>query len=138
MRLVTRKRSAGSVLIVCVVVLATLAVCVAASLQYTETINREVQRTNAMQRAVEIGDGATEMAFASWREICRQNSTTALPTSSFTTIPLPSAANLPDVTSFTASTGANQSSPATPYTIANYTVKAVDPQMNALGNGTTP
>ena len=124
-------------LIVAVLVMATLAVCVALALEYTNTLGRDVKRSNTRQRAMEIGNGAIEMAYAGWRDVCRGSMNSSLATSAFNSIPMPVAANFPGVTPFTANRGANPNPPATQYTIANFAVKAVDPQMNNLADNNT-
>lgn len=133
----------GSTIVIVVVVLATLVVFVGAALSYTQTLGRQVSRTNAMQQAQEIGDGAIELAFSSWREICRENSNQSLPTSSFQSIALPTQANFPGIPNFTAS-AAPSLSPAT--ILSNFRVQAVDPQIttvdgfgdSSLNNHTVP
>ncbi len=119
----------GATIIIVLVVLATLVVFVGAALSYTETLARQVERSNVMQQAQEIGDGAVELAFASWREICRESGDQALPTASFQSIPLPTQANFPGVPNFTAS-AAPSSAPAT--VLSNFRVQAVDPQITTV------
>ncbi len=117
-------------------VLATLSACVIAALNYTAVVNRAVMRSNSLRTATAVGDGAMDYAFIHWREICRQQTNTQRPTADFAAIPLPTQQLFPGITNFTASTGANPAT-GTPYTIANYKVQAVDPQMNALASNTT-
>jgi len=124
-----KKGESGSTIVIVVVVLATLVVFVGGALSYTQTLARQVERSNTMQQAQEIGDGAIEIAFSSWREICRESSGQSLPTASFQSIPLPTQANFPGVPNFTASTAPSQ----TPTTIlSNFRVQAVDPQITTV------
>jgi hypothetical protein len=130
------KKNSASTMLIVLSVLATLSACVIASLNYTSVVSRNVMRSNAQRAATEIGDGAMDYAFAHWREICRQQTNTQRPTADFASIPLPSQTLFPSVTGFTASGGANPTS-GTPYTVANFKVEAVDPQLNALASNTT-
>jgi hypothetical protein len=129
----------GSALITVLTVLIVIASCVGIAMTYTQSISRNVRRSVTFQTAQEVGDGALELAFASWREICQANANTPLPTMYFdTTIPLPTGGapgtNFPDVPDFTASRGPNPTTGA-PYTIANFRVQAVDPQISTNANG---
>jgi hypothetical protein len=45
------------------------------TLQYTNGMGRNVDRSLSFRQGVDIGDGAIEMAFSAWRAICRQNQT---------------------------------------------------------------
>src|SRR5262245_44241648 len=121
------KKNNGSAMLVILMVLATLSACVVASLNFTSVISRDVERSNSLRAAYSIGDGATDYAFAQWRETCRvPKPNIQLPTSSFTSISAPSGTTyFPDVPNYTASTGANPGS-GTPYTIANFKVQACD------------
>lgn len=130
------KNNEGSTMLIVLTALGTLSACVIASLNYTSIVSRNVMRSNAQRTATEVGDGAMEYAFAHWREICRQQTNTQRPTQAFETIPLPTQALFPAINNFTASRGANPGSGA-PYTIANYKIEAVDPQLNALASNTT-
>lgn len=112
-------------MLVILMVIATLSVCVAASLNFTTVVSRNVERSNSWRRAHDIGDGVLDYAFASWRATCRAQTNSQLPTSSFTAIPTPSASMFPGVSNFTVSSGANPSS-GSPYTVANYKVVAAD------------
>lgn len=116
-------KQSGSTVLLVLSILATISVCIGASLAYTQTINRNVQRTVALQQATEIGDGSIELAFAAWRKICRAQPNVPLPTNSFSSIPLPSSSNFPAVPNFSASRSASSTA-----TISNFTVQAVDPQ----------
>lgn len=139
------KKNAGSTMLIVLTVLGTLSACVIAALNYTAVVSRDVMRSNTLRSSYEVGDGVMEYAFAHWREICRQQTNMQLPTetfniqyptANFTGIPLPSQAIFSGVTSFTASTGDNPAS-GTPYTVANYKIVAVDPQLAALATTTT-
>lgn len=130
------KNNAGSTMLIVLSVLGTLSACVIAALNYTAVVSRGVMRSNSLRSAVEVGDGAMELAFAHWREICRQQTNTQRPTADFASIPLPTQAHFPAISGFTASTGPNPTT-GTPYTVANFKIRAVDPQLNALASDTT-
>ena len=129
-------KNTGSTMLIVLTVLGTLSACVIASLNYTAVVSRNVVRSNAQRTATEVGDGAMEYAFAHWREICRQQTNAQRPTADFATIPLPTQSLFPTITNFTANRGANPIS-GTPYTIANYKIEAVDPQLNPLASTAT-
>ncbi len=118
-------------MIVVLTALATLASLVVAAVTYTSTVSRNVLRSNTMRTATGMGDGLMEFAFAHWRETCRQQTNTQRPTIDFAGIPLPTQALFPGIPQFTATRGSNPVN-GTPYTVSNYKVQAVDPQLNAL------
>jgi hypothetical protein len=129
---------AGSAMLIVLTVLATLSSLVIASLAYTSAVSRATLRSHTMRKATGVGDGVLELAFAHWREICRQQTNTQRSTADFAAMPLPTQALFPAVANFTASTGENSAS-ATPFTVANFRIEAVDPQLNELAtNETTP
>lgn len=129
-----KKNSASTILMV-LAVIAVLSACVIGALNYTMTLSRNVQRTSALRQATELGDGALEYAYANWREICRVNPSNQYTTPDFANIPAPPASLFPGVSNYTSSTNANPTT-GTPYTIANFGVVAVDPQMNVYPNAT--
>lgn len=140
------KKNKGSSILIVLVVMGTLSACVIASLNYTAVVSRNVMRSNSLRAAFEVGDGVIDYAFAHWREICRQQANVQLttesfnvqyPTANFTGIPLPAQGLFPGVKNFTASTGSNPVS-GTSYTLANYKVVAVDPQLGAIGATISP
>lgn len=125
---------AGSALIVVLSVIATLTVTVAVSMEYTTTIRHHVQRSDALQSAITIGDGVVEHAFSYWREISRSNTDVSLHTNSFQDIPLPTQSQFPQVPDFTAQRTAPDYSQAQLPTVSNFQVIAVDPQMRPIDN----
>lgn len=141
MNLTYRKAESGNAIILVVSIMAVLVAIVAVSVEYTTTINRHVQRANALQSAIAIGDGVLESQFAYWREICRINTTQAMPTSYMQYIPAPTQAQFPKVKNFTtkAGTQANLVDEYDPnYTVSNLKVVAVDPQLQPLASASTP
>jgi len=116
--------------------LTTLSSFLVAALSFTSSVSRNTMRGNTLRTALGIGDGAMEYAFAHWREICRSQTNTPLPSSAFATIPPPAAVLFPVIFPFTATRGGNPPG-ATPYTISNFKVVAVDPQLNAAADADT-
>jgi hypothetical protein len=115
----------------------TLMVIAGLAVQYTTTINRLVQRTTTLQRAVTAADATIEQLFTNWRAICRATPSQPLPTSSFANIPLPtySQLSLPNASNFAkAGTAADLSDEFdTNYTISNVKIVAVDGTLQPLG-----
>ncbi len=125
----------GSALIVVMSVLATLLVTVAIAIEYTTAIHKNVQRTRWLNNATTVGDGAMELLFGYWREVCRGNTNVPLPTSSFAAVPLPASTQFPDVLNFSAT---RVPDPAGNFTISNYSIQAVDPELNPISSNATP
>jgi hypothetical protein len=124
---------AGTSLVVVMVILASLMAIVAVAVDYTATTNRNVQRSNTIQQATAIADGAIDFAFGYWREICRAQTNAAMPTSAFAALPTPSPGLFPNVPNFTVKSGTrfddtDEFDPTK--TISNYKIIAVDPQLN--------
>ena len=123
---------AGSALVVVLSVIATLTVTVAVSMEYTTTVRRHVQRSEALQAAITVGDGVLEHAFSYWREICRSNTDASLHSSSFLTIPLPTQSQFPDVAGFTAQRAAGGVDTSQNPTVSNFQVLAIDPELRVV------
>jgi hypothetical protein len=125
----------GSALVVVMSVLATLLVTVAIAIEYTTSIHKNVLRSRWLSNATTVGDGSMELLFGYWREVCRGNTNVPMPTSAFASVPLPTSAQFPDVLNFSAtrvpdSTGS--------FTISNYGIQAVDPELNPLSSNANP
>lgn len=123
--------------------LSILMVVVAIAAEYTTNVNRFVQRTTGLQAAIAAADATVEQSFVNWRAICRATPTSPLPSTSFTSIPLPtySQLNLPNATKFAkAGTLADLTDEYDPtYTVSNVKVVAVDGTLQALASaGTAP
>jgi len=143
MKTIHPRKQSGSSLVVVLTILATLMVVVAIAAEYTYTVNRHVQRSNTMENAIAVGDSCIEILFANWRAICRTTPTTEQPTNAFSSIPLPTAAqlNLPAVTNFAKrGTGfdPNVDQLDSNYTISNYKVIAVSNRWTSLGDTDVP
>lgn len=129
----------GSSLAVVLLTIATLTLIVGVTLEYSANINRLVQRTTTLQTAVAAGDTTIERLFANWRAICRASPSTPLPTSSFTSIALPTSSqlNLPSSSNF-AKAGLNadlSDEYDSTYTVSNVKIVAVDGTLQPLGGG---
>ncbi len=125
-------RETGSALIVVLSVIATLAVTVVVSMEYTTGIRHNVSRTDALQTAITVGDGVLEHSFSYWREICRSNTDASLDTSSFASIPLPTQSQFPNISNFTAQRAVADLGQNQVPTVSNFQVIAVDPQMRPI------
>lgn len=137
------RKQSGSTLVVVILVMATLVIVAGIAAEYTTTVNRLVQRTNTLQDAMAAADGTIEQLFANWRAICRATPTTPLSTNSFSSIALPTAAqlNLPAVANFAkagATADLTDEYDAT-YTVSNVKIVAVDGTLQPLGaSGAAP
>ncbi len=125
----------GSSLVVVLSVIATLSVTVAVSMEYTTAVRHHVQRSEALESAVTIGDGVLEHAFSYWREICRSNTDASLGTSSFANIPLPTQSQFPNLEGFSAQRAEADPTSSHPPTVSNFQVIAIDPQYNPIEDG---
>lgn len=122
----------GSALIVVLSVTATLVVTVAVAMEYTNTVRRHVQRSEAFQAAITIADGVLEHSFSYWREICRSNTDSSLHNGSFQDIPLPTQDQFPNIATFSAQRNSLSGAMGTPATVSNFQVLAVDPQLRPV------
>ncbi len=138
MKFFTKSRQEGSAIVVVLSVTITVAMIVAVAMEYTSTVRRNVHRSEVLQSAVSVGDGALEHAFANWREICRQQTNVAPSTKDLASVPLPVQAQFPTVQGFTASSQPADLTLAHPPTVSNFKILAVDPQLNPMGATATP
>jgi hypothetical protein len=122
-----RRSQSGATVVVVISVIATLAIFTGAALDYTFTIGKNVERSNKMGAANAIANGCLQEEFMYWREICRSSAAQGPPTSAFSAIPLPTQVQFPNVSNFTATTGSGSA-----YTVSNYSVHAVTPQLVPL------
>src|ERR1700730_5144219 len=128
--------SSGRSLVVVALTIATLAVIVGVTLDYSSNVNRLVQRTTTLQTAVSAADATVEKLFTNWRAICRATPTTPLATNAFTSIPLPSSSdlNLPSAGNF-AKAGANadlSDEYDANYSVSHVKIVAVDGTIQSL------
>jgi hypothetical protein len=131
MKLSLRQIESGSAIVVVMSILATLLVLVGVSFEYTQTINRHVQRSDTLENAVSIGDGTIDLMFGYWREACRKQANVAPTTNDLSALPLPTGGSpgtlFPDVPNFTVSRTPN--TPTIIKIISNYKIIATDPQL---------
>ena len=132
MKLQPTAPKSGTALIVVLSVIATLVVAAAVAMEYTTTVRHHVQRSEALQSAITIGDGVVDHAFSYWREICRSNTDSSLHNSSFQSIPLPTQQQFPSVPNFAAQRITFDGSGAAPPTVTNFQVLAVDPELRPI------
>src|SRR3977135_1718182 len=136
MKLSLRQVESGTAIVVVMSILATLLVLVGVSFEYTQTINRHVQRSDTLENAVAIGDGTIDLMFGYWREVCRVPNAPPPTTNDLSAIPLPTGGStgtlFPDVPNFTAGRSANSGK-----TISNYKIVAVDPQLVQMSDDDT-
>ncbi len=99
-----RFKTGGNALIITMVTIAVVAGFIALAIDYTRSIGRNVQRSTLVRQAINIGDAATEMAFADWRAICIKNSNLAAPPGKYfdtnAELPSPSPGNFPGVSKY--------------------------------------
>lgn len=131
-RILMRKESGSALPLVLItsVVLLTATVC---AFQHTLGLARNVERSNTMRQALNIGDGALEYAFGYWREVCRQRSNIPRPGNDFASPPLPTAAMFNLVANYTATRTEHPTA-----VLSNYRIEAVDPQYRALPGDAKP
>ncbi len=114
---------AGNTLLVTVITMAIVGVFVELALSYTNSVGRNVQRSLLLRQATNIGDSSTEMAFAAWRAICRQDQTKVYKRSDMDSeIPTPTPGNFPGISS---------------YTLSNYAIYPLDSYWNIKTGGTS-
>ncbi|HEV3392573.1 MAG TPA: hypothetical protein VG103_03600 [Chthoniobacterales bacterium] len=133
--------NSGSSLVVVALTIATLAVIVGVTLDYSSNINRLVQRTTTLQTAVSAADATVEKLFTNWRAICRATPATPLATNAFASIPLPSSSdlNLPNSGNFSKA-GANadlSDEYDANYSVSNVKIVAVDGTLQSLATAAT-
>jgi len=133
MNLKTHER--GSAIMVVLLVVAILTVTLGIAVEYTATTHRNVQRSTSLQNAVAIGDGALDILFGYWREVCRGNTNLPMPTNSFAAVPLPTSSHFPNISNFSATRTADSTGG---HIVSNYQVQAVDPQLNVIAPSTQP
>lgn len=133
--------NSGSSLVVVALTIATLAVIVGVTLDYSSNINRLVQRTTTLQTAVSAADATVEKLFTNWRAICRATPATPLATNAFASIALPSSSdlNLPNSGNFSKA-GANadlSDEYDANYSVSNVKIVAVDGTLQSLATAAT-
>jgi hypothetical protein len=135
----TTNESASSLAVV-LLTIATLAVIVGVTLDYSTNVNRLVQRTTTLQTAVAAADATIEQLFANWRAICRATPSTPLASNAFASVSLPtnSQLNLPGNSNFAKAGAASDLSDEydATYTVSNVKIVAVDGTLQSMGGAT--
>jgi hypothetical protein len=123
MKLDKKRKAGGNAFFIALVMISVLGVWIAVASQSSIHIARNAQRSRAWMDGTSIGLGAIDLAFSNWRQICRTSYSQSLPSSSFAGLQAPNPATyFPDIPSVT---------------ISNYSVQAVDPQLNVV-SGSPP
>ncbi len=115
----------GNALVVTMVTIALVAGFIALSIDLTGSVSRNVKRSLLLRQAINIGDAATEMAFADWRAACIQNYAVPAPkgkTFNNAALPSPSPGNFPGIN----------------YDLTNFDVVGLDSTWTPVSNSTTP
>jgi len=152
--MIKQNRNSGSTLIVTVMLVAVMSTFVAITIQFSQRTAVSSRSLNANESAEGIANGALELAFTSWRQICRNTHPSGLvngisvdasgntltyytppSTDAFANLMLPTAAVFPDVPGFSATRGARNANEV----VSNYRVQGVDPLItlssDTLANG---
>ncbi len=132
----TNTKEPGTAIILVISILATLMVIVAVALEYTMNIGRNVRRSNTLGSAIAVADGCIEYNFAQWRKYCRTPGQSKPTTNDLNSLPLPTAAQFPDIPNFAATR--NDYDPTSNITVQQCRVEAVDPELNALASSSPP
>jgi hypothetical protein len=137
------KDNSGSTLVVTIMLVAVLSTFVAVTLQFSQRIGASAHSLNTTESAEGIASGTLEVAYTSWRQICRNTHPTGLvngisvdattgttvtyysppSTDAFANVMLPTAAMFPDVPGFSATREARTGNQV----VSNYRVQGVDP-----------
>ncbi len=138
-----RKSNSGSTLVLTMFVIGILAIFVAVTLKFSQSTGQSAHHLGTIASAEAVGTGCLELAFSSWRQICRNirptnlvngvaiDSTTGIKltyysppaTDAFANLVLPTTGMFPDVTGFSATRGPRQGNEI----VSNYRVQGVDP-----------
>jgi hypothetical protein len=138
MKMKSSYKQSASTLAVVIATLAILMVIVGVAIDYTTTVNRNVQRTSTLQTALAMGDSTIDVMFNNWRSTCRGAPTTVFKTSDFAAIPTPSPfPNAPSGNFVKRGSNVdptNDSEYDSTYTISNYKVIGVSAEYQALAS----
>jgi hypothetical protein len=141
--MINHKTNSGSTLVVTIMLVAVMSTFVAVTFQFSQRTAISSHSLNTTESAEGIANGALELAFTSWRQICRNNHPSGLvngisvdatsgttltyytppSTDAFANLMLPTAAMFPNVTGFSATRSARNANEV----VSNYRVQGVDP-----------
>jgi len=130
----SRRRRSGATLILAMIVVCALAICVAATLDYTLQAFRYSQRSNGRAQAIAAGNGALDLAYAQWRAACKSQEN--IPLTSGTIAGWISAPAYTNISASGTATGFLAGS--TPVSITLSALNATDPTMTPLASTATP
>ena len=125
----------GSTLIILLAAMLLMITLIGVCFNLTQNVARNTERAASMVQARAVADGALELLYAQWRNICTNATGFAPGTSTFANITLPTQAMFPSVTA-TGGTFATSGSATGGAVISNYKIVAVDQFLNPLGSGT--
>lgn len=120
----------GSSIILVVSVLATLMVIVGVALEYTTTLSRNVQRSTTLETTVAVANGVLDNNYAYWRAQCRTRPNRAMNSFDLRNLPVPGAAQFPDIPNFSATAADYDANRA--ITVQQCKTIAVDPALNPI------
>ena len=126
-------KTSGSTLVVSLIVVVTLCIGMGTAIEYTQTIARNVQRTNALQQACAAGNGALDLAYVQWRSACRASENTALSANAIA--PSITTATFPDLM------GTNKGGilvGQNPVSVTINSLNGTDPTLTPLANTAAP
>ena len=136
------KTQSGSTLFVVLILMVVLTAFIGGAYEVSTTLERNVQRSIALQQAQAIGNAAVEVAFAQWKKTCIASQTLQLSSSSFATIAKPENSGVSGTTFNTTTTYYKGTTPANGtganwVTISNYGVVAAGANFNPLDGSVT-
>lgn len=101
----------ANIMVIVLMLLVTLSALLGAGALFTQTLFRNVARSQTLADAVAIADGHLEVAYATWRKISRERPEEHKPASDYTSLPIP-ATNL---------------FPGKSYTLDNFAIETIKP-----------
>jgi hypothetical protein len=126
MKTPTLDKEAGSAIILVISILATLMVIVGIAVEYTTSITRNVQRSTTLENAISVANGCLDNNFTYWRAKCQSKPSQAWNSYDLSTIPIPTAAQFPNIPNFSATS--NNYNPASSQTVQQCRTVAADPE----------
>src|SRR4051812_44664302 len=136
MKIRTQSTTSGTAIILVFSVMATLMVIVGVAAEYTSSIHRNVARSNTLGNAIAVADGCIDQSFAYWRQVSKTSGTQFPATDDLDTIPLPTAAQFPNIPNFAATRSDYANGVTT--TVQQYKVVAINPKYVQMANSATP
>ncbi len=88
---------AGNTLVVAMMLVMVVGGFIAGAAAFTQTIGRNVSRSQTLITGREVAEGCLELAFTSWRQVCRRNIVAPPTNFDLAGIPVPTAADFPNI-----------------------------------------